>query len=364
VGVDELFDVGQAYRRKVALRRSPFGDLSNDRMSMTIPLKLATQVDNASRLLKANAEKSDVASSIPADHFDSLADCGLYGAFAPSSINGLELDLDQLCTVVEQLAAACLTTTFVWIQHFRLLAALLDPATPEEIRALLPLAVSGQLKGGVALGGLLPGPPRLRAIETKDGWRIDGEAPWVSGWGIVDAIFLTARHSDDAVTSFVIDATVQAGLEVTHHRLSAMNASSTVRLIFTDFYVPDNRYVGSQPYEPGLERPEGLRVNGSLALGVARRCCELLGPTSLDDELRRCRDDLDAYETKDIYVSRARAAELAVRAAHILSVSRGSQSAISGDVAERTSREAALLLVFASRPAIKEALLNLMIDGN
>jgi hypothetical protein len=143
-----------------------------------------------------------------------------------------------------------------------------------------------------------------------------------------------------------------------------MNASSTVRLIFTDFRVPDNRYVGSQPYEPGLERPEGLRVNGSLALGVARRCCERLGPTPLDDELRRCRDDLDAYETKDTYVSRARTTELAVRAAHILSVSRGSQSAISGDVAERTSREAALLLVFASRPAIKEALLNLMIDGN
>ena len=140
-----------------------------------------------------------------------------------------------------------------------------------------------------------------------------------------------------------------------------MNASSTVRLVFTDFHVSRSRYVGSQPYAPGLERPEGLRVNGSLALGVARRCCELLGPTSLDDELRRCRDDLDAYETTDIYVSRARAAELAVRAAHVLAVSRGSQSAISGDIAERTTREAALLLVFASRPAIKNALLDLMI---
>jgi hypothetical protein len=80
--------------------------------------------------------------------------------------------------------------------------------------------------------------------------------------------------------------------------------------------------------------------------------------------LRRCRDDLDAYETKDIYVSRARATELAVRAAHALAVSRGSHSAISGDLAERTTREAALLLVFGSRPAIKEALLDLMIDGH
>jgi alkylation response protein AidB-like acyl-CoA dehydrogenase len=302
--------------------------------------------------------------SIPTHHFDSLATCGLYGAFAPTSVDGLELELGTLCGVVEQLAAACLTTTFVWIQHFRLLAALLDPATPEMIRERLPLVVSGQLKGGVALGGLLPGPPRLTATQSKDGWRLNGDAPWVSGWGIVDVLFITARQSDDKVVSFVIDTVDRPGLDVTRHRLSAMNASSTVQLNFHDYHIPNDRFVGSQPYAPGLERPEGLRVNGSLALGITRRCCELLGPSSLDDELRRCREDLDAFETKDIAVSRARAAELAVRAAHALAVSRGSGSALSGDIAERTTREAALLLVFASRPAIKNALLDLMIKGD
>jgi alkylation response protein AidB-like acyl-CoA dehydrogenase len=331
---------------------------------MTLPYGLHTQVDSVARLLRTTAETTDAADSVPNRHFDSLANCGLYGAFAPIAIGGLELDLGQLCTVVEQLAAACLTTTFVWIQHFRLLATLLDPATPEGMRELLPFAISGQLKGGVALSGLLPGPPRLIAIETEDGWRLKGDAPWVSGWGIIDELFLTARQSDDMVVSFVIDAEEQPGLAATRHRLSAMNASSTVRLVFSDFHIPRTHFVGVQPYAPGLERPEGLRVNGSLALGITRRCCELLGPTSLDDELRQCRDDLDAYETKDIYVSRARAAELAVRAAHVLSVSRGSQSAISGDIAERTTREAALLLVFGSRPTIKSALLDLMIEGH
>lgn len=333
-------------------------------MSMKLPHGLRSQVDGAAKLLSASAETTDAAGPVPTRNFESLADCGLYGAFAPTSINGLELDLDQLCNIVEQFASACLTSTFVWIQHFRLLAALLDSATPEAIRELLPLAVNGQLKGGVALSGLLPGPPRLRAIATKDGWRLDGDAPWVSGWGVVDVIYLTARQSDDTVVTFVIDATEKSGLVVTRQRLSAMNASSTIRLAFNNFLIPDDRYIGSQQYAPGLERPEGLRVNGSLALGVTRRCCKLLGPTSLDDELRQCRDDLDAYETKDIYASRARAAELAVRAAHVLAISRGSQSAITGDIAERTTREAALLLVFASRPAIKEALLDLMIDGH
>jgi alkylation response protein AidB-like acyl-CoA dehydrogenase len=311
---------------------------------------------------RVDAEDNDAADSTPTSHFDALAECGLYGPFAPFSVGGLELELGALSNVVEQLASACLTTTFVWIQHFRLLAALLDPSTPDSIRDRLPVAVSGALKGGVALGGLLPGPSRLIATETEDGWRLDGEAPWVSGWGIVNVLFVTARQPDDVVVSFVIDAVDQPGLVVTHHRLSAMNASSTVQLTFNGFHIPIDRYVGSQPYAPGFERPEGLRINGSLALGITRRCCELLGPSPLDDELRQCREDLDAFETKDIAVSRARAAELAVRAAHVLAVSRGSRSAIAGDIAERTTREAALLLVFGSRPAIKESLLDLMIN--
>ena len=320
-------------------------------------------VDHLTAFLRDNARAIDNSESIPSEQFDTFAAAGLYGAIAPKSLGGLDLDLDELCTIVEQLASTCLTTTFVWIQHFRLLMALLDPATPEVIRDLLPLAVSGQLKGGVALSGLLPGPPLLRASESNGGWRLDGAAPWVSGWGIVDKIYLTARGSDENVLSFVIDATEQSGLGVSRHHLSAMNASSTVGLTFSDFYVPTNRFVGSQPYAPGLERPEGLRANGSLALGVTRRCCELLGHTSLDDELQRCRDDLAAYDTIDIAQSRARAAALAVRAAHVLSVSRGSKSAISGDIAERTTREAALLLVFASRPAIKSALLDIFLEA-
>jgi alkylation response protein AidB-like acyl-CoA dehydrogenase len=331
-------------------------------MIANVTPELNSRVTAIAETLRVDAKEWDASDALSIQRFDALAAAGLYGAFAPFSVGGLELELWSLANVVEQLASACLTTTFLLIQHFRLLAALLDPATPEQIRERLPLAVSGQLKGGVALGGLLPGPPRLKATESKDGWRLDGDAPWVSGWGIVDVLFVTARQEDNTVVSFVVDAVDQPGLVATRHRLSAMNASSTVQLTFNGFRIPLHRFVGSQPYAPGVERPEGLRINGSLALGITRRCCELLGPSPLDDELRQCRDDLDAFETKDISISRAHAAELAVRAAHVLAVSRGSRSAIAGDVAERTTREAALLLVFGSRPAIKESLLDLMIN--
>lgn len=315
-------------------------------------------------LLSRDAALVDQSSTIPSTHLAAFAAAGLYGAFAPVDDGGLDLSFTLACDLVERLAAACLTTTFVWLQHFRLLGAALDPATPERLRSMLPSVIAGEIKGGVSLGGLLPGPPRLTAEAVGEGWLLRGEAPWVSGWGIVEKLVVTARDGTDSVASFVLDASVGEGLSVAPVHLSAMNASSTVTVTFSDVRVFHDRYLGSQPYAPGLERPEGLRVNGSLALGVARRCCELIGPSALDDELRDARAELDGAGVEEIHEARARASALAVRSAHVLAVATGSRAAIVGEVAERSTREASLLLVFASRPAIKEALLDRMFRGS
>ena len=76
-------------------------------------------------------------------------------------------------------------------------------------------------------------------------------------------------------------------------RLAAANASATVRLGFDGVFVADDRVVRAQPYEVARHQSERLRLNGSFALGVAKRCCALLGPSPLDDELADRRAELD-----------------------------------------------------------------------
>jgi alkylation response protein AidB-like acyl-CoA dehydrogenase len=312
----------------------------------------------AARFL-ADAEAVDAADTVPEDHLRGLAGAGLYGVFAPPAAGGLGLAYLDVCSVIEELASACLASTFVWMQHLRLLGALLDPATPAALRAaLLPGAIRGEVRGGLALAGLLPGPPRLTAQPTAGGWVLDGQAPWVSGWGLVSLLLTVARGPQDTAVTVLVDAHEQPGLVAARQRLTAANASVTVRLSFTGLFVPDSRVVGQRPYDPVRQQAEGLRANGSLALGVARRCCALIGPSALDDELRGCRAELDAAGTDAMPAARARASELAVRAAHVLAVRRGSTSALAGDPAERLTREGAFLLVFGSRPAIKNALLD------
>lgn len=318
--------------------------------------------DLAARFL-ADAEAVDAADTVPEEHLRGLADAGLYGIFAPVEVGGLGLGA-EVGLVIEELASACLASTFVWLQHLRLLGAMLDPGTPAALReALLPAVVSGDVRGGVALTGLLPGPPRLTARPVDGGWLLDGEAPWVSGWGVVDLLVTVARGPEDTAVTLLMDAREQQGLAAARQRLAAANASATVQLSFDGVFVPDGRLVDQRPYDPVAAQSEGLRGNGSLALGVGRRCCALIGPSPLDDELDACRAELTAADTAGMPAARAHASEFAARAAHYLAVRRGSRSALAGDDAERLAREAGFLLVFGSRPAIKDALLGRFAGG-
>jgi hypothetical protein len=121
------------------------------------------------------------------------------------------------------------------------------------------------------------------------------------------------------------------------------------------------RFVSQAPFDPAASlRPDRLRVDGSLALGVTGRCCRLLGPGPLDDELAACRERLDDALTADTAAmaqARAAASELAVRAAAALAVRDGSRSITADQHPQRLAREAVFLLVFGLRPAIKSELL-------
>lgn len=309
-------------------------------------------------LLWSDAGMVDRAETLPTAHLEGFMAAGLYGIMAPVEEGGLGLGYPEMCAVVEELASACVTTTFVWAQHFRFLAAMLAPTTPAVWRQRWRApAIAGTTKGGIALTGLMPGPPRLTAAPVGEGWVVQGQAPWVSGWDIIDELVVVARGPDDTVVSFVMDAQSQPGLTVVPARLSAMNASRTVRLQFERLHLDGDRALVQEPYAVSRQQPERLRLNGSFALGVAKSCCLLIGPSALDDELRSCRAELDTSSDAAMPEARAAACELAVRAAHALAVSRGSGSALVGDIAERLSREAAVLLVFGSRPTIKDALL-------
>jgi alkylation response protein AidB-like acyl-CoA dehydrogenase len=96
-------------------------------------------------------------------------------------------------------------------------------------------------------------------------------------------------------------------------------------------------------------------VNGSLALGVARRCAALLESSALVAELDARREALDHGSPEAMPEERARASELALRAATTLVVSGGGRSIAMDHHAQRLAREAIFLLLFAQSAAIEAA---------
>jgi alkylation response protein AidB-like acyl-CoA dehydrogenase len=307
------------------------------------------------------AMQTEAADLVPETHLELLAREGFYGIAGPPDAGGLDLAPSTTSSVVEALASGCLTTTFVWLQHRNPVRAVTASETPGlRERWLAPLC-RGERRAGIALAGSRPGPPILRATRTRTGdLLLDGEAPWVSGWGLVDVILATARIGD-TVVSMLVDAVDTPTLQVERLRIVGANASATVTLRFREHFVPAERVVDEGPHARVLARDAGgLRLNGSLALGVADRCRRLMGPTGFDDQLVAVRRALDDAATDELPAARAAASDLAMRAAAELTVADGSHSILIDQHPQRLAREALFLLVFGSRPPIRTELLRMI----
>ncbi|WP_369256685.1 acyl-CoA dehydrogenase family protein [Geodermatophilus amargosae] len=320
---------------------------------MSAPVGVAREL--AASLLAPAAAEVDATGVLPRGLLDALAAAGLYGVIGPAEAGGLDADEATFAAVVEEIAAGDLATAFVWLQHHgavgRLAAAGSGPG-------LLADLCGGRVRAGIALqAATRPDAAPVTAREDGGDLVLDGAVPWVTGWGLVDLLLVAARDGDDVVF-VLVDAVEGPTLAVEPQSLVAVQASATVELRLGGHRVPADRLLGRAPLaEVRAGDPAGLRLNGSLSLGLVARCARLVGPSPLDDDLAAARSRLDAAGPEELPDARAGAAALAHRAAGALVVATGSGAVRTGSVAERTAREALFLLVFGSRPAIRASLL-------
>lgn len=310
-------------------------------------------IELADQHLFPKANDVDRAGVLPTKQLDVLAEAGMYGLFSPSEVGGLSADRATIHRVHETIAGGCLTTAFVWTQHGGPARATALAAGPMHDAWAARLA-TGEARGGVAFAHLLrPGPPLIRATESAGGWTFAGTAPFVSGWGNIDVVLTAARHGDNVIWA-LLDATDGPTLRSDRLHLAAIDSSITVELTFTDHAVMAEQITHVETFDDWLTGyKDGLRTNGSLALGITGRCLQLLGPSPLDDEFAIARAELDAATAEQMPDARSQAATLAVRAASALVSASGGSAVLLGHHAQRLAREAMFLLVQGQTPEIK-----------
>ncbi|TDO08860.1 alkylation response protein AidB-like acyl-CoA dehydrogenase [Mycobacterium sp. BK086] len=309
---------------------------------------------------------------VPDSHWDTLAAAGLYGIAGPVDAGGPGLDLPQIIEILETMAGGCLATAFTWVQHHGMLAALAASANQALRDEVVPGAITGQIRGGVAYAGAVPVPPRMRAHREAGGWRLSGHAPFVSGWGIIDVLQISAGDVETGdIVAGLVNAEAQPGITaVTAQPLFVADASQTVALEVDGLFIPDDRIVSRVPRAEFMANQNfGSRLNATLPIGLVGRCARLLddagettAATALRGQADAIRERLDAGlgDASTLLRARADGCELATRAAGALVAARGGPSLLNSDPAQLLARSALFTLVAASRPELKRSLIDHM----
>lgn len=328
----------------------------------------------AEDLLFPAAQQTDRAELVPEGHLRALAGAGAFGVSE-------SCDPAERRQVHRILGGACGATYFVWAQHegpVRLLGA----ASNEELKGRwLKRLLAGEVVGGTAFAHLRrPGPPVLRAEPKGAGWRLHGEAPWATAWGLAGVYSIAAVTPSGTVLWVLLPPdrlTATAPLQ-----LAAMQATATVRLRFdgTPVAADDVMLDLDRPLWDALDQSIGNRGTPAIQ-GVALRALDLLARTGpagaevadalgvvldkvvVDNEALADAADAGVVEVPALAAARARAIDVAQRGSLALLAAVGGRGLELSHPAQRLVREAAFYAIQGQTPEGRAASLDLARQG-
>ncbi|QEL13409.1 acyl-CoA dehydrogenase family protein [Limnoglobus roseus] len=157
-----------------------------------LPLELQNQ-------LTSGADAADRLPDWP-PALEALRRAGLLAGPVAAEFGGRAFGPIELLHAAEDVAAHCLTTAFILSQRDAAIRQLAK-GPPHLRERYLPGLASGDLFLTIGLSQLttsrLHRGPALRATPTPGGYRLDGEAPWVTGADRADAVVVGATLPDD-----------------------------------------------------------------------------------------------------------------------------------------------------------------------
>lgn len=322
----------------------------------------------------------------PERQLEQLAETGVLGWVIPKQFGGSEISPQELAAGYEQLAIACLTTTFILTQRNGACQRIAGSENGELKAELLPPLGRGDIFATVGISHLTTSRQHLRrsAVEVRQrgsDFVFNGTVPWVTGANHAEYI-VTGGTCDDGKQVLAAIPTEQQGV-VIHDppRLLSLNASQTGAVQFDDVGITD-RFLIAGPVEGVMQRGRGggtgSLTTSALAVGTAERALRFL---KMEAEQRP--DLLEIYEpleseraaiSADISAAtqgnvaghqpppsadsiRRRANSLVLRAAcAYLGAAKGA-GFVSGHPAERAVREAMFFLVWSCpQPVVTAAL--------
>lgn len=305
--------------------------------------------------------------------FAALADSGFLAGFLPSEAGGTCATEPARLLALTAIAEACLTTALAvtqWAAACRIIAG----GESETRMAWLPPLGRGEMFTTVGISQLTTsrrhvGKAALIARREADGWRLDGECPWVTGADSVDTI-VTGAATDEGGQRFFVVETAAAGLTIdppldmlalSGSRTSAVRCAGvrpaavivppSESVSRTGGLATTALAVGATRASVAIVAEEAIR-RGELVPIVEQLTAEVDGVAARLDEAARIGVD---QEVRDRL--RADANGLVVRAAQTALVACKGTGFVHGHLAERLVRESMFFLVWSCPQAVTHAVM-------
>lgn len=227
--------------------------------------------------LAAEDGPADDAGIWPERLWGALVECGAPLWLLPPEFGGQGCARPLLLQRYARLTEGSLTASFILTQHDaavrRLLIAPERPAAAHWLR----LIGAGRAFTTVGISHLTTsrryGPEALHAVETADGYRLDGMIPWVTGAERAQVLVTGATMADGRQILLALP-TDRAGVAVRpSFPLAALQASCTAEVACTDVEVSGDELLAGPAADvltdPSARGTGGLETS-ALALGQAR----------------------------------------------------------------------------------------------
>ncbi len=245
-----------------------------------------TARDFARRELEPRATEIDEAEEFPVDNFRGSAKLGLSGLSIAESVGGAGGGYVDLAVVIEEIAAACGSTSTVYVTHVSLgTAAIARFANEEQAARFVPALASGEKIAGFALTEPGTGSDAL-AMETTaqldgDEYVLNGTKTFITNGTHADTFVVFANTDRSAGYRGINALVVERGIEgfSTNHLTGkmGMKGSATAELVFENCRVPVANRLGDEGrgYSVALSTLTTSRVSiAAQCVGLARGAYE------------------------------------------------------------------------------------------
>jgi butyryl-CoA dehydrogenase len=241
--------------------------------------------------VKPLAQEVDEEERFPKETVEKMAKLGMMGIYFPKEVGGTGADVLTYVMAVEEMSKVCGTTGVIISAHTSLCAApIYENGTAEQKAKYLPKLCSGEWLG--AFGLTEPGAgtdaqgQQTTAVETEDGWLLNGSKIFITNSGYADVFIIIAitgtvidkrGRKAKEISAFIVERTDKGFSVGNHEKKMGIRGSSTCELIMEDCLIPKDRLLGKKGrgFQLAMATLDGGRIGiAAQALGIAEGALE------------------------------------------------------------------------------------------